>query len=374
MANPGDVYYRLAPGVDVVAVGDGDTLLRSDTATVRIEGASAEVFRERILPLLDGTRSVAEVANETGAADAAELDDYLGQLARSHVMRRSSSPVPRAAPSRLDPLLAIVEELGVERADATRTLGAARVGVVGLEAHGAHLAVALARSGVGAVVLADPYPLEEANLCLVPPGAATSVGARRDEVVRAMVADAPGKAEAVAAERIDRDVIADLVAGCDAVAVCFDKSFSSASVWANEAGLATGTPVVYAHISGVRALVGPLVVPGQTACYMCWRMRALACEDDFEQAMSYEQFLDAERRPRLHSRSVLPFLAEYAAAATASALTKHLLGLGPTALTGRVNEFDGIELTSHLHDVLERSDCPACKKKASPGTIPGSRS
>ena len=52
-------------------------------------------------------------------------------------------------------------------------------------------------------------------------------------------------------------------------------------------------PALYGQIAAARALVGPLVVPGETACYMCWRMRAIASEEDFEAAMRFEELNDA---------------------------------------------------------------------------------
>ena len=42
---------------------------------------------------------------------------------------------------------------------------------------------------------------------------------------------------------------------------------------------------------------GPLFIPGRSACWMCYRMRALACEQDFDLGMTYEEHLDRKRQP-----------------------------------------------------------------------------
>ena len=48
--------------------------------------------------------------------------------------------------------------------------------------------------------------------------------------------------------------------------------------------------------------------PGRSACWMCYRMRVLACEQDFDLAMAYEEHLDRKRQPSLAERPVLPAL------------------------------------------------------------------
>ena len=75
----------------------------------------------------------------------------------------------------------------------------------------------------------------------------------------------------------------------------------------NRACLKAHVPAVYVALEGAFAYVGPLVLPGEGPCYLCWRMRALACADDFEVAMAREEALDARRAPL--RRPLLPGLA-----------------------------------------------------------------
>ena len=53
---------------------------------------------------------------------------------------------------------ALLEELGLDTKQTIERLAATRVAIFGLEAHGAHVAKMLADSGVGTLVLADPFP------------------------------------------------------------------------------------------------------------------------------------------------------------------------------------------------------------------------
>jgi ribosomal protein S12 methylthiotransferase accessory factor len=100
---------------------------------------------------------------------------------------------------------------------------------------------------------------------------------------------------------------------------------------------------------------------------MCYRMRSLACADDFDDAIAYETFLDRMKRPALGARNLLPTLTPYIGSMLATEILKYLLSAGPTGLTGRVHVFDALTFESETNDVLQRPDCPACRKKVGRG-------
>ena len=160
-----------------------------------------------------------------------------------------------------------------------------------------------------------------------------------------------------------RAEVAAIAAEVDLVVGCFDRGFAAANVWVNEAILERGIPALYGQLRTHVAVLGPLVLPGRTACYMCWRMRSIACADNFVEAMAYEEFLDRRRRPSLHERSVLPFLPELAASVLATQALVTLLGISTPALAGNILELNGLTLASEMHPLLQKPDCPACKKK-----------
>ena len=51
------VYYRSAPGIDSVTLGDDQVLLRNEAGVMRIEGAMAGAFLGRLLPFTGRWRS-----------------------------------------------------------------------------------------------------------------------------------------------------------------------------------------------------------------------------------------------------------------------------------------------------------------------------
>jgi bacteriocin biosynthesis cyclodehydratase domain-containing protein len=106
---------------------------------------------------------------------------------------------------------------------------------------------------------------------------------------------------------------------------------------------------------------------------MCYRMRALACEQDFDLAMAYEEHLDRKRSPGLAQRPVLPALPVQLAATLALEAIKSLVRLNQPTLVDKVLAFDGLLSDSQTHPVLVKPGCPVCSKKNSAGS-PGARS
>jgi ribosomal protein S12 methylthiotransferase accessory factor len=146
-----------------------------------------------------------------------------------------------------------------------------------------------------------------------------------------------------------------MVAGAEVVVAADDGALPVLHSWVNTVGLRSGVPTLHAALRESRATIGPLVLPGGP-CYLCWRMRALACEDDFAKAMALEEELDALRLPDAVVRPVLPALLPMV---TEALLTE--LGAPPRRSAG-VLTVDALRGVEKLHPVLMRPDCPVCAK------------
>jgi ribosomal protein S12 methylthiotransferase accessory factor len=92
-------------------------------------------------------------------------------------------------------------------------------------------------------------------------------------------------------------------------------------------------------------------------------MRALACEDDFEGAMAYEEHLDRRREPRGADRPLFPPVPGHLGSILAMEALKMFFAVGTLALAGNVQELDAFTGSVTTHAVLFRPECPACKKK-----------
>ncbi len=360
--------YALAPGFDVVRVADDRVLLRSDTSTVRLDGEAAAFFAERVLPLLDGARTVAEVEELLPDVSGDDVREHLASLEAARVLR-VRAPDDEEVDAIPEPFARMLEALGLSRSESARALADASVAIVGLEAVGAELAVSLGRLGIGSLRLLDPFTAEEGDRVSTAHAASVERGhdraaGRREDVAAALVHRVGGRTLVTTSGGTAlEEAVARATAESDLVVGCFDRGFLAASHWINRAALEHRTPALYVELRAHRVLLGPLFVPAQTACFMCYRMRAVACEDDFREAMAYEEHLHRSRVPIGHERPVLPPLAGHAASLAAIEALKVMLPLGSPTLAGRVLEYDSLSIRSQIHTVIRRADCPMCGKK-----------
>jgi ribosomal protein S12 methylthiotransferase accessory factor len=158
-----------------------------------------------------------------------------------------------------------------------------------------------------------------------------------------------------------RDELPAVMAAADLVVAADDGALPVVHSWVNTVGLRLGVPTLHAALRGARATIGPLVLPGGGPCYLCWRMRALACEEDFATAMALEEKLAARRDAA--EQWVLPALLPMVARALTAELT-----VGASRLSTGVLTLDARSGAEKLHPLLPRPDCPACDQhRVGPG-------
>ena len=294
----------------------GDVVIRTASATLRLEGGVARVVQDRILPALAQPRSRVELLDELSDLPAVEIDRLVGSLLDAGVLVEEYDD-----PDPMPGWLYSVSSSADEREVLAQRLAALRVVLLG-HADVAE-AVAAALTGTGDLfdrVVRAPYPRQ-------------------------------------------RDELPALMAGADLVVAAGDGSLPVLHPWVNTAGMESDVPTLHAELRGTRATIGPLVLPGEGPCYMCWRMRALACEEDFTAAMALEEGLDARRFPDAAVRPVLPALLPMVVGALVAELFALTLAIAQPRLVAGVLTLDALGGAEKLHPVLPRPDCPACAKK-----------
>ncbi|MCU0409237.1 MAG: sulfur carrier protein ThiS adenylyltransferase ThiF [Bacteroidales bacterium] len=125
-------------------------------------------------------------------------------------------------------------------------LGMFRVGIAGAGGLGSNCAVALARSGVGTLVIADFDTVELRNLnrqyYFSDQAGMLKVKALRDNIARIN----PGTLVVTYADRLDRNNIPGIFAGCDLIVEAFDSAEMKEMI----------TEVVQMRMTGVPLILG----------------------------------------------------------------------------------------------------------------------
>lgn len=157
----------------------------------------------------------------------------------------------------------------------------------------------------------------------------------------------------------DDGSIADLIEQVDLTVTATERPWRAAATRVNELTLTTGTPATYAEVTGYDVVVGPTVLPGETACYECFRhhrnqsVRGADSLADFERAAADSGAAVADR---------LPFGAIAAGFLVTDAV--NLLCYGHGYAVGTVVTYDMSSLSTESNDVLRMPRCSACSDVA----------
>ena len=240
-------------------------------------------------------------------------------------------------------------------------LSGARVLLVGLEPWGFVAAVELAAAGLGALHVLDDGLVTDDDLMAVRLFTEADRGRGRVEaLVDTLQRTAPGcqvssgpllaaPSRALSLDDARWDLVLACVPGDDLLVLQSVARFAHAA----------GAISLSAHIEGLEAVIGPAVVPGQTACWNCCRLRRLANSARAEADHALHASLLAER-PRRRARTHLSPTTGLLGHALALLTLDLLASPSATPLAGRLLIRNLVELTTSLHTVLRLPWCDVC--------------
>jgi adenylyltransferase/sulfurtransferase len=345
------------PGSD----GDETLVITSERRRIKLKGHSFREFVNEVVPLLDGERTTEQI--QALVADTFAPDDLaaaLNTLAAQGFLEDQGS-APSAADLPIQHQLNFFHEFGLDPHVAQQRLRSATVSVLGAGPVGAAVVMALAAAGVGQVVCADSDTVLPSDPMLNPQFGLADVGRPRAEVIcgRAGSLGTGLRTTPHTACLESDDDVRHVIAGSDFVVGCVDQSQSNILYRLNRASLAAGIRSTTGSVSAFEGVVGPTVTPFETACYMCYRMRAVACAENPEEEFAHLRFLDRRKQDDSPRRENLVFAPAIVGNLLALEAFRVVLGL-PASASGRVVIFDFLECTSQKHVVLRKPWCPAC--------------
>lgn len=242
-----------------------------------------------------------------------------------------------------------------------RSLEKTHVLIIGAGAIGSHAAAALSQSGFGYLHFLDLVKTTGADIPAHAFFNQHDIGQPRAEALAAHVA---ARNPHVSCKSTTTDVhsveqLGNAIRGMDAVVVCADSASPALLDVVNEAALRTNKRLLIGQSAQGVGLIGPTVIPKQSACYKCYELRRNANLLNYEEIMQYESRL--RQMPDIRSELVAPrpFAALIGGLLALEAL-RLLSGLVAPQTVGhilRVN-FNAPEMT--YHRILRLPNCPAC--------------
>jgi molybdopterin-synthase adenylyltransferase len=348
----------------------GDEVIHFASARrrIKIKGHSFREFQQLVIPLLDGRHTLPEIEARVAEVFAPkDLEAGLELLAQHELLEDADqSTLSEELKERLAPQLNFFHEMNMNPEEKQARLMKATVTVLGMGGAGAGVAKGLAAAGVGQMRCVDAWPVTAADTYLSPVFSPADVGSQRALVVaEKLAASAPEAKVTTHAEKLesDDDVIG-VIKDSDFVINCLDPGQSSLMYKLNRACLKSKTIWTSGALTGTEVVIGPTVRPFETACFLCYKMRAVACAGNPEDEFAFETFLDRRKQDDSSRLENLVFGAGLAANLLSLEALKVLIGdLSPSA-SGKIVVFDLLSLNSSKHVVLRKPWCPACFKPA----------
>lgn len=347
--------------------GDEALVITSERRRMKLKGRCFREFISEVVPLLDGNRTVDEIA--ALVADTFAPEDLVSSLetlaAHGFLEDHDATVVPGG--ELLEPQLNFFHEAGIDPQLAQKRLRQSTVAVFGLGPLGTATALALACAGVGNLRLIDPGQVLGTDPFLNPQLQPGDAGEMRADVVRrrATILSPDLNALAFTSPLESDDDVLSVISGADFAVGCTDRSMSNVLYRLNRACYRTQLRWTHGELSAFEAVLGPTVTPSETACYLCYQMRSVACSENPEEEFAQLRYLDRRQRDDGGRRENLVFGSGIAGNMLAAEAFRILLGL-PSSVPGRIAVLDFMDLTLTKHVVLRKPWCPVCFATQSP--------
>ncbi|HMJ02068.1 MAG TPA: TOMM precursor leader peptide-binding protein [Conexibacter sp.] len=275
-----DPVYALRASVEVLAASDGRVYLLRPGASDLVVPEPDETDRALLAALADP--ATVEALVEATSVERGVVEQKLDALARAGVLTswpHDVTALPADAALRFDRQLPYLAEFGAP-ADMQRRLAEATVAVLGCGGLGTWALGGLACAGVGRFLLVDDDVVEASNLNRQVLYVDADVGRLKVECAAEWVRRFAPRATLRTIPRRVRGVadVLPLAREADVVVLLADWPPYELERWVNEACVATSTPYISCGQATPLMKIGPLYVPGRTACFACeeTQMRAVA--------------------------------------------------------------------------------------------------
>ncbi len=111
-------------------------------------------------------------------------------------------------------------------------------------------------------------------------------------------------------------------------------------------------------LEGTTAVMGPAIIPHQSACYVCYEGRIASNIQEQEEYLAFKEHLE-NNSPHPDEGFPLPLI-DVVAGQTALEVVRQITGFAPPHTIGRFYEFKSISPAGVGHTVLRLPRCPAC--------------
>lgn len=316
---------RLAPWVTFVDIGNDRLQLRGAEFTYTLRHDLFIQALEHIRPLLDGSHDVEEISSSGGQTYLPTTITFLLKMLRANGLLQEGNVPPPAPLSTEDlnqheNLIQFLSHYVSNPVGSLALLKGAKVAVIG--SHFLKNSVQESLSSIGL----DPSP----EIQTVLETSTNSNGLSLTDAIKKL----------------------------DYLIVCQETSDPNFLIKINSICLENGVRWIRVAIEGTTALLGPTIIPHQSACFVCYEKRIDSNISDLENHIAYRRHLECSQN--FSSEGIFPALNSVIAGQVALEIARSITGFAPQKTIGRFYVFDATSPTAIGHDVLRLPRCSAC--------------
>jgi molybdopterin/thiamine biosynthesis adenylyltransferase len=362
-------YTRVKPLVKHSStIHSFDGVVYVDNSGVALEIADPDGAVQRLLTLLDGTRTVPEAhrdlvidhpritrAEVEAAIDAFDKAEFLLDAAQTSNGMLSKYELARW--ERNLNFFGAYARLADNRYVPQRKLADCRVTLLGLGGLGSHLLLDMAALGIGHIRIVDFDLVEISNLNRQILYGEADVGKPKIERAADRVRQFSSHLdlETMSRRLSSAEDIMEATEGADILISAADRPKAEIMGWVNEAIVRRGIPMITGGLDTRRCLYYS-VIPGQTGCIQCWRQQVR--RDD----PVSDRLLDNRRAHQISGdKAAFVPLVAMSTALILGELVRLVTGMAPPLAAGKLMHarFDDYRMT--VAESWERlPDCPVC--------------
>ncbi len=347
-------YYRVIP------VQEDKLLLQGGGNTLVLSGDSVREFIPRLISYLDGDLTVEQILLRLPDVEPNVVLEALTFFQERNLLEDIATKITDIYHDRYAYQTSFWLSISNDRYHYQNKLAKAQVAIFGLGAIGSMVASSLALAGVGRIDLIDRKKVAAADQLS---GSYTlqHIGQYRAVVMKEYLTALNDliHCESLTGDTGEVKDIIPLLDGCDMALVCSDSPTTITEELLNEAALELDIPWSRGSIDHYHGVIGPTVIPKQTACFTCFNLRLRSNATYIEDAVAYDKHLREHESMDEEVALLVPcagLIAHHLALETLKVITGFAYPISAGAFLS-LNSFTG-ELTRHV--VLKLPRCPGC--------------
>lgn len=296
---------------------------------------------EHLLPLLNGEYTIEQIVEKLdGIAPPDTIRSIIKKLLVSTILEDADEnsghglPAEQAGGYRNQIMFFEITSQQKSAAECQKALQESKVSVIGGGELASKVALECAQAGVGTIV--------DVNLTVTAlkgngQKPTTSEPEDMDAIERLLATDPPSL-----------------------IAIALDRPEPESLERVNQLSQDYKIPLIHSRIYGTEGIVGPLVIPGKTACLKCHHLRMMRNYDFYDEYVAWEKWIKNEGRQK---RSATPSTGSFTsviAGMTALEIIKQVSGFHEPELYGRFLTVNSLSFEVMPHPVLKIPRCPSC--------------